>query len=53
VTPERYVAILVTSRVQRAYETTIKSAELNQKILAFREAIEDPHTDPLPTAQEL
>ena len=52
-TPERYVAILVTSRVQRAYETTIKSAELNQKILAFREAIEDPHTDPLPTAQEL
>jgi CHAT domain-containing protein len=53
VTPDRYVALLVTPRVQRAYETKIESADLNQKILEFREAIEDPHSDPLPKAQEM
>jgi len=53
VTADRYVAILVTPRVQRAYETRIKSVELNQKILAFREALEDPARDPLPMAKEL
>jgi CHAT domain-containing protein len=53
VTPERYVAILVTPRVQRAYETRIKAEELNQKIFALREAVEDPKRDPLPAAKEL
>jgi CHAT domain-containing protein len=53
VTRERYVAILITPRVQRAYETRIKAAELNQKIFALREAVEDPKRDPLPAAKEL
>ena len=53
VTPERYVAILITPHVQRAYETRIKSEDLNQKIFAFREAIADPDGDPLPQAQQL
>jgi CHAT domain-containing protein/tetratricopeptide (TPR) repeat protein len=53
VTPDRYVAILITPRVQRAYETKIKSGDLNQKILDFRGAIENPNSDPLPVAQEL
>ena len=53
VTPDRYVAMLVTPRVQRAYETKIESEDLNQKIAAFREAIEDPRSNPLPLAQEM
>ena len=50
---DRYVAILVTPRVQRAYETKISAGELNTKILQFREAIEDPRSDPRPLAHEL
>jgi CHAT domain-containing protein len=53
VTPERYVAILVTPNGQKDYQSKIKSADLSQKILAFREAIEDPHSDPRPLAREL
>jgi CHAT domain-containing protein len=50
---DRYVAILVTPKVQRAYESTISSEDLNQKIFAFREAIQTPGSDPRPLANEL
>ncbi len=53
VASDRYVAILITPRVERAYETKITPAELNQKILAFRQALEDPGSNPLPPAQDL
>jgi len=53
VMPESYIAILITARVQRAYESKIDSADLSQKILEFREALEDPRSDPRPKAQEL
>jgi CHAT domain-containing protein/Tfp pilus assembly protein PilF len=53
VTAERYVAILVTPNGQKDYGSKIKSADLNQKILAFREAMEDPQSDPRRLAQEL
>ena len=53
VTTDRYSAILVTPRVQRAYESAIKSDELNRKILAFREATQNPHSDLRELAQEL
>jgi CHAT domain-containing protein/tetratricopeptide (TPR) repeat protein len=50
---EKYRAILVTPTVQRAYEFPIKADELNRKIQAFREAIQDPKIDPRPAAEEL
>jgi CHAT domain-containing protein len=53
VTADRYRAILVTPRVQRAYETLIKSDDLNRKILAFREATQDPRSDPHALGKEL
>ena len=51
--PDRYVALLTTPRVRRAYESKIAPAELNRKILAFRDALENPQVDPLPIAEEL
>jgi CHAT domain-containing protein/Tfp pilus assembly protein PilF len=51
--PDRYVAILVTPRVQRAYESKITPEALNQKILAFREVLENPRSNPLPIAEDL
>jgi CHAT domain-containing protein len=53
VTPERHVALLVTPDGQKDYESKIKFTDLNQKILAFREMIEDPRSDPGPLAGEL
>jgi CHAT domain-containing protein/Tfp pilus assembly protein PilF len=53
VAADRYVAILVTPRVQRAYESNISSEDLNTKIFQFREAIQDPRSDPRPLANEL
>jgi CHAT domain-containing protein len=53
VTPEKYVAMLVTSNARKAYSTSIKEADLNAKIFAFRQELQDPTSDPLPLAQEL
>jgi CHAT domain-containing protein/Tfp pilus assembly protein PilF len=50
---EKYRAILVTPTMQRAYEYPIQAAELNRKIQAFREAVQNPHSDPRPLAEEL
>lgn len=50
---EKYRAILVTPDVQKAFEYPIKAAELNRKVLAFREALQDRKRDPVPLAQEL
>lgn len=50
---EKYRVILVTPDIQKGYEYPIKSSDLNHKIAAFREALEDPDADPLPAAQEL
>ena len=50
---DKYRAILVTPEVQKAFEYPIKGAELNKKILEFREVIRNPRLDPRPRAQEL
>jgi len=39
--------------VQRAYEYPIRAADLNRKVLAFRQVAEDPKLDPRPLAEEL
>ena len=50
---DTYRTILVTPKVERAYEYPIKAADLNRKIQAFREALQNPRSDPRPLAQEL
>ena len=53
VTPNQYVAMLVTSGARKAYTTAIAEAELNRKIFEFRQLLQNPGSDPQPLAQEL
>jgi CHAT domain-containing protein/Tfp pilus assembly protein PilF len=50
---DKYVSILVTPDVQKAYEYPISAAELNRKVLEFRQVVEDPKLDPRPQASEM
>lgn len=50
---DKYRVILTTADFQKGYEYPIKAAELNRKVLEFREALQNPKLDPLPLAQEL
>jgi CHAT domain-containing protein/Tfp pilus assembly protein PilF len=50
---EKYHVILVTANVQVAREYPIKAADLNEKIAAFRDALLEPSSDPVPLAREL
>jgi CHAT domain-containing protein len=50
---EEFRAILFTRDVQKAYEYPIKSADLNRKVLAFREVAQDARLDPRPLAEDL
>lgn len=50
---EKYRVVLVTPDVQVAREYAVSAAELNKKIAAFREALQNPSSDPRPLAQEL
>ncbi len=46
-------AILRTPGEQKAYEYPIGQADLNRKVLAFRQTLKDPHADPRPIAKQL
>ena len=48
-----YRSILITADVQKGYSYPIAAAELNKKILAFRELVRNPASDPRPLAREL
>jgi CHAT domain-containing protein/tetratricopeptide (TPR) repeat protein len=50
---EKLRVILVTPDVQVAREYPVSAADLNKKVAAFREALQNPQTDPRPAAQEL
>ena len=50
---DKYRVILITPDVQKAAEYPIKGVELNRKIAAFRDALQNYKTDPRPLAQEL
>lgn len=50
---EKYRVILTTPDTQKAAEYAISAAELNRKVLAFRQALQTRGLDPLPLAQEL
>jgi len=49
----KYHVILITPDIQTAAEYDINQADLNRKIMDFREALNNPHEDPRPLAQEL
>ena len=50
---DKYRVLLVTPTTQKAEEYPITAAELNKKVLAFRQALQDPQADPQPLAKEL
>jgi CHAT domain-containing protein len=50
---EKYRVILITPDVQQAAEYPIKAADLERKVLAFREVLQNPRQDPRPLAAEL
>ncbi|HYV04536.1 MAG TPA: CHAT domain-containing protein [Blastocatellia bacterium] len=50
---DRYRVILTTPDFQKGYEYPIKAADLNRKVLEFRESLQNPKLDPLPLAREL
>ncbi|HEX8458148.1 MAG TPA: CHAT domain-containing protein [Pyrinomonadaceae bacterium] len=50
---EKYRVILVTPDVQQTAEYPIKAADLERKVLAFREVLQNPRQDPRPLASEL
>ena len=50
---DKFRAILRTADVQKAYEYPIAAADLNRKVAAFRQVVQDPRLDPRPAAQEL
>ena len=49
----KYRIILITPDTQIAAEYPISAAELNRKVLSFRQVLQNPALDPLPLAQEL
>ena len=51
--PKRYRIILTTPKGQKDGKTDITAAELNRKVLAFRQTLMNPSADPLPQAREL
>ncbi len=53
VAPDRYVAMLITGGARKAYTTSIPEKELNAKIFEFRQALQNPGSEPLPLAKEL
>jgi CHAT domain-containing protein/predicted negative regulator of RcsB-dependent stress response len=48
-----YSVIVLTGTVALARQYAIKRAELNKKILEFKQLLRDPSTDPRPIAEEL
>src|SRR5215510_5862583 len=50
---DKYRVILTTPDFQKGYEYPIKAADLNRKVLEFRDVLQNPRYDPLPLAQEL
>jgi CHAT domain-containing protein/tetratricopeptide (TPR) repeat protein len=49
----RYYVMLITPDSEQAYEHPITAVDLAHKVLAFRELLQDPRSDPVPLAREL
>ncbi|HQR37693.1 MAG TPA: CHAT domain-containing protein [Blastocatellia bacterium] len=53
VAPEHTWVIRVTPTIRAAYKSNVREADVNRIALAFRVALTDPTSDPLPLAQDL
>jgi CHAT domain-containing protein/Tfp pilus assembly protein PilF len=53
VTEDKLRLILITPDVLKTAEATITRTDLNRKIVAFRQSLENPRSDPRPLAREL
>lgn len=53
ITEDRYRVILTTPNLQIDGKTEIKAAELNKKIFAFRDALQNKKVDPRPLGKEI
>lgn len=53
VSDKKYYVILTTPDAQKVASFDIDAAELNKKVLEFRQALQDPSVDPRPLAGEL
>ena len=51
--PTKYTVLLVTPDAQKVEEYAIPRAQLDAKIAAFRQALQNPAVDPRPLGQEL
>jgi CHAT domain-containing protein/uncharacterized protein HemY len=50
---DKYYVMLITPDTAQAYEHPITAVELQYKVLAFREALQNPRSAPAPLAREL
>lgn len=50
---DKFRSILRTPDMQKAYDYPIQAADLNRKVLAFRQLAKDPKLDPRPMSEEL
>ncbi|HEY4739922.1 MAG TPA: tetratricopeptide repeat protein [Candidatus Acidoferrales bacterium] len=50
---DKYRVIVVTASAMQAREFPIRAADLRKKVLAFRQSIDQPQSDPIAQAQEL
>ena len=50
---DKYRVVLTTPDIQKAVSYPITAADLNRKILRFRDVLQDPRKDPRPLAKEL
>lgn len=50
---ERYRIVLITPDARVAAEYPIRAEDLNRRVMAFRQSLENPRVDPRPLAQEL
>src|SRR5258708_29809233 len=51
--PKRYRVMLITADARKAAETAIDAEDLGRRIVAFRQALQNPSVDPRPLAQDL
>ena len=50
---DRYRVVLIARKVKTDGKSEIKAAALDDKIEAFRQTVQDPHSDPRPLGKEL
>jgi CHAT domain-containing protein/tetratricopeptide (TPR) repeat protein len=53
VTEDKYCLFLITPHARKAYERSITSEALGLKVIEFRQALQNPKSNPLPLAREL